>query len=324
MNKRNQIVIAVVIAVAIGIVSAGLVYNNPEKNQNSSTSTSSSSISSPSSTSTIQIVAAENFWGSLISQLGGTHVQVLSVVSDPNADPHEYESNTVDAQAIANANFVIVNGAGYDDWALKIIAASNNPDQKILNVADLLGKKDGDNPHFWYSPVYVNETVNKMYSDLVSIDPSNAAYYTQQYASLNASLGQYNSRIDEIKQQFHGARVAATESIFVYLANATGLDLISPPEFMEAVAEGNDPPAQSVVQFQQQLQGQDGNVTMLVYNEQTVTPLTQSMKALAAKQGIPIVGVTETIQPPDVSFQDWMNGELLALQNALNAQALGQ
>lgn len=324
MNKRNQIVIAVVIAVAIGIVSAGLVYNNPEKNQNSSTSTSSSSISSPSSTSTIQIVAAENFWGSLISQLGGTHVQVLSVVSDPNADPHEYESNTVDAQAIANANFVIVNGAGYDDWALKIIAASNNPDQKILNVADLLGKKDGDNPHFWYNPVYVNETVNKMYSDLVSIDPSNAAYYTQQYASLNASLGQYNSRIDEIKQQFHGARVAATESIFVYLANATGLDLISPPEFMEAVAEGNDPPAQSVVQFQQQLQGQDGNVTMLVYNEQTVTPLTQSMKALAAKQGIPIVGVTETIQPPDVSFQDWMNGELLALQNALNAQALGQ
>ena len=323
MNKKNQIAIVIVIAVAIGAVSVGLIYNNPEKNQNNNTS-SSSSIPSPNPTSTIQVVAAENFWGSLISQLGGTHVQVLSIVSDPNADPHEYESNTVDAQAIANANFVIVNGAGYDDWALKIISASNNPDQKVLNVADLLGKKDGDNPHFWYSPVYVNETINKMYSDLVSIDPSNTAYYTQQYASLNASLGQYNSRIDEIKRQFHGARVAATESIFVYLANATGLDLVSPPEFMEAVAEGNDPPAQSVVQFQQQLQGQDGSVTMLVYNEQTVTPLTQSMKALAAKQDIPIVGVTETIQPPDVSFQDWMNGELLALQNALNAQALGQ
>ena len=324
MNKKNQIVIAIIIAVAIGAVSAGLIYNNSEKNQNSSTPVSSTSVSSPSPTSTIQIVAAENFWGSLISQLGGTHVQVLSIVSDPNADPHEYESNTADAQAIANANFVIVNGAGYDDWALKIIAASNNPNQKVLNVADLIGKKEGDNPHFWYSPVYVNETVNKMYSDLISIDPANTAYYTQQYASLNASLGQYNSRIDEIKQQFHGTRVAATESIFVYLANATGLDLVSPPEFMEAVAEGNDPPAQSVVQFQQQLQGQGGNVTVLVYNEQTVTPLTQSIKALASKENIPIVGVTETIQPPDVSFQDWMNGELLSLQNALNAQALGQ
>ena len=326
MNKKNQIVIAIVIAIAIGAVSAGLIYNNSEKNQIGSTPVSSSSVSSSSSTSTstIQIVAAENFWGSLISQLGGTHVQVLSIVSDPNADPHEYESNTADAQAIANANFVIVNGAGYDDWALKIIAASNNPNQKVLNVADLIGKKEGDNPHFWYSPVYVNETVNKMYSDLISIDPANTAYYMQQYASLNASLGQYNSRIDEIKQQFHGTRVAATESIFVYLANATGLDLVSPPEFMEAVAEGNDPPAQSVVQFQQQLQGQGGNVTVLVYNEQTVTPLTQSIKALASKENIPIVGVTETIQPPDVSFQDWMNGELLSLQNALNAQALGQ
>lgn len=323
-GKKTAAISGIVAIIIIAAVSVGLIYNNPEKNQNNSTPTSSSLASSHNSTSTIQIVAAENFWGSLISQLGGTHVQVLSIVSDPNADPHEYESNTVDAQAIANANFVIVNGAGYDDWALKIISASNNPNQKVLNVADLLGKKDGDNPHFWYSPVYVNETVNKMYSYLVSIDPSNTAYYTQQYTSLNASLGQYNSRIDEIKQQFHGARVAATESIFVYLANATGLDLISPPEFMEAVAEGNDPPAQSVVQFQQQLQGQDGNVTMLVYNEQTVTPLTQSMKALAAKQDIPIVGVTETIQPPDVSFQDWMNGELLALQNALNAQALGQ
>jgi zinc/manganese transport system substrate-binding protein len=323
-GKKTAVIVGVIAAIIIAAVSVGLIYNNPEKNQNSSTPTISSSASSLNSTSTIQIVAAENFWGSLISQLGGTHVQVLSIVSDPNADPHEYESNSADAQAIANANFVIVNGAGYDDWALKLIAANNNQNQKVLNVADLLGKKEGDNPHFWYSPAYVNETVNKMYSNLVSIDPSNTAYYTQQYASLNASLGQYNNRIDEIKQQFHGARVAATESIFVYLANATGLDLVSPPEFMGAVAEGNDPPAQSVVQFQQQLQGQGGNVTMLVYNEQTVTPLTQSIKALAAKEGIPIVGVTETIQPPDVSFQDWMNGELLALQNALNAQALGQ
>ncbi len=242
------------------------------------------SSSSSNSTSKVQIVAAENFWGSLVSQLGGTHVQVLSIVTDPNADPHEYESNTADAQAIANANYVLVNGAGYDDWAIKLIGASNNPNQKVLNVAELLGKKEGDNPHFWYDPVYVNKTVAQMYSDLVSTDPNNAAYYKQQYANLNASLGQYNVRIDEIKQKFAGTRVAATESIFAYLANATGLDLVSPPAFMGSVAEGNDPPAQSIVQFQQQLEGQGGNVTVLVYNEQTITPLTQSIKALAVKR----------------------------------------
>ena len=109
----------------------------------------------------------------------------------------------------------------------------------------------------------------------------------------------------EIKQQFGGVKVASTESIFEYLATPCGLDLVSPPAFMEAVAEGNDPPAQSIVQFQNLIT--NGTVTVLVYNEQTVTPLTQSIKALAAQQDIPIVGVTETIQPPDVAFQVWMN-----------------
>jgi zinc/manganese transport system substrate-binding protein len=270
----------------------------------------------------IQVVAGENFWGSLISQLGGARTQVLSIVTDPNADPHEYESNSQNAQAVANAAFVIVNGAGYDDWALKLIAASNNPHQVVLNVANLLGMKEGDNPHFWYNPSYVNETVKAMYLDLVSISPADTAYFTQQYSSLNASLGPYNARISEIRAQFASTRVASTESIFEYLANATGLDLVSPPAFMDAVAEGNDPPAQSIVQFQDLIQ--NGSVSVLVYNAQTVTPLTQNIKAMAAAKGIPIVAVTETIQPPDVSFQDWMNAELIALQNALNARALGQ
>ncbi len=308
---------ALVVIILAAATFAGLYLTN----QNQSTQSTQTTQAGTYQASKISVVAGENFWGSLISQLGGSRTQVLSVVTDPNADPHEYESNSQDAQAMANAAFVIVNGAGYDDWALKLIAASNTPHQVVLNVADLLGKKAGDNPHFWYSPYYVNDTVKAMYLDLISIDPGDTAYFTQQYASLNASLEQYNARISEIRQQFAGTKVAATEDIFVYLANATGLNLVSPPAFMEAVAEGNDPSAQSVVQFQ--LLIQSGNFSVLVYNAQTVTPLTQNIKAMAAAKGIPIVAVTETIQPPDVSFQDWMNAELITLQNALNAQALG-
>ncbi|MDE1861340.1 MAG: zinc ABC transporter substrate-binding protein [Thaumarchaeota archaeon] len=269
----------------------------------------------------MKIVAAENFWGSLASQIGGSHVQVISIVSDPNADPHEYETSTADAQAVADANYVIVNGAGYDNWAIKIINAEGNPNQKILDVASLLGKKEGDNPHFWYDPAYVNQTVRQMYSDLVSMDPPDREYYGRQYADLNSSLGQYDTRIGEIKRQFSGAHVAATEDIFVYLANATGLDLISPPEFMGAVAEGNEPPARSVVEFQKQLQDRGENVSVLVYNKQTVTPLTQVIKSMAVRQGIPVVGLTETIQPPGLPFQDWMNAEIVSLQDALNSKA---
>jgi zinc/manganese transport system substrate-binding protein len=205
---------------------------------------------------------------------------------------------------------------------LKLISADNNPNQTVLNVADFLGIPNGTNPHLWYDPTYVNATVKHMYLDLVKIDPANASYYKQQYAALNASLAQVDGRMSEIKQQFAGTKVAATESIFVYLANATGLDLISPPAFMDAVAEGVDPPAQSIVQFENQLES--GNVSVLVYNEQTVNPITQQMKQIAAQNNITMVGVTETIQPPDVPFQVWMNAELIGLQNALNANTLGK
>ena len=318
MQRNTYLVAAVLVVIILVATSAGFYFSDRSGSSTSSTiGQSSISTAQP-----LQVVAAENFWGNLISQLGGSQTQVLSIVTDPNADPHEYASNSQNAQAIAKAALVVINGAGYDNWALKLIAASNTPHQVVLNVADLLGKKAGDNPHFWYSPYYVNDTVKAMYLDLISIDPADTAYFTQQYASLNASLGQYNTRISEIREQFAGRRVAATEDIFVYVANATGLDLVSPPAFMEAVAEGNDPPAQSIVQFQQLIQ--DGNFSVLVYNAQTVSPLTQNIKAMAAAKGIPIVAVTETIQPPDVSFQDWMNAELITLQNALNAQALGQ
>ena len=282
-------------------------------------------VQSPSS-STIQVVAGENFWGSLISQLGGNRTSVLSIVSDPNADPHEYESNTQNAIAIANANLVIVNGAGYDNWATNLIQANPSSGRTVLNVADLLGKVEGDNPHFWYSPSYVNTTVHQMYLDLVSIDPPGSSYYSNQYASLNSSLAEYNGRINEIAANFADVRVASTESIFEYLAAAAHLNLISPPAFMSAVAEGNDPSPGCIALFQSQLLNPNsaGNATVLVYNAQTVTPLTEQIKAEAAQNKIPTVAVTETVQPSDVKFQVWMNAELITLQNALNANAIGQ
>ena len=306
------VIVILVIAASVGL------YINSRSSTNTTASTGSSS-------KVIQVVAAENFWGSLVSQLGGTHVNVTSIVSDPNTDPHQYQSNPSNAISIANAQFVIVNGAGYDTWALSLIAASNTEGQVVLNVQQLIGQSIDANPHFWYSPYYVNDTVKAMYNDLVSIDPTDTTYFHQQYVSLNASLWQsFMSREVEIKQQYAGAPVAATEDIFAYMANATGLDVVSPPGFMQAVAEGNDPSAQDVATMQNLMEGGNSTVHVLVYNAQTVTPLTQSIKALAAQYQIPTISVTETIQPPDVSFQTWMGAELITLQNALNAQALGQ
>jgi len=315
MRQSTAIVaIAVIALVAVGGVYAGVTLTS-----------NSPTIACSTTGGVIQVVAGENFWGSLVSQMGGTHVNVTSIVTDPNTDPHEYEGSTSDARAISNACFVIVNGAGYDTWALNIIAAANTPHQTVLNVQELLGQPVDANPHFWYSPYYVNTTVRAMYNDLVSIDPADSGYYKQQYAALNSSLWtSYMKQELLIKQQFSGVPVASTESIFVYMANATGLHIVTPPTFMGAVAEGNDPSAQDVATFENQLNGGNTTVRVLVYNEQTVTPLTQSLLALAAKNEIPYIRISETIQPPNYTFQAWMQGEIGELQDALNAASLGQ
>lgn len=311
--------VAVVVVLLVVAVGAGLYLSRSPSN-----SASRATSSSEGQSTVVNVVAAENFWGSLVSQLGGEHANVTSIVSDPNADPHEYTSNPANAVAVSNAKLVIVNGAGYDAWALRLIQSANVPGQVVLNVQQVLNQPIDVNPHFWYSPYYVNDTVATMYRDLVKIDPADGAYFTSQYAALNSSLWSSYMREElAIKQQFGGAPVASTEDIFVYMANATGLKVLSPLGFMQAVAEGNEPSAQDVASMQDLLKAGNGTVRLLVYNEQTVTPLTQTIEQLATQNGIATVAVTETLQPPTLTFQAWMQGEVAALANALGAQSGG-
>jgi zinc/manganese transport system substrate-binding protein len=273
-------------------------------------------------TGPINVVAGQNFWGSIAIQLGGSKASVQSVVTDPNADPHEYASNTNDARAFAEADLVILNGAGYDDWGQKLLDANQSNHRRVLNIAQLLGKKVGDNPHFWYDPAYVIKVADNITAEYKSIDAGEAAYFDQQRSDFATALKPYTARIAEIKTKFAGVAVGSTESIFVYMAAALGLSLISPVEFMNAVAEGSDPPAQSVVDFQNQITGKQ--IKALVYNVQTATAVTTNVRHLAAAADIPVVGVSETLQPETLTFQDWQVAQLITLENALNSDALSK
>jgi zinc/manganese transport system substrate-binding protein len=271
-------------------------------------------------TKPLSIVAAENFWGSVVGQLAGRAAKVTSVVTDPSADPHSYESSSDDARAFADADLVVLNGAGYDTWAEKLISANPSSRRSVIAVGKMLGKKEGDNPHFWYDPDAVTRVADQVTANLKSIDPADAIYFNAQRAAFDTASQSYKTRLAAIKAEFAGTPVASTESIFVYLASYLGLKVISPPEFMQAVAEGNDPPATSVAAFQDLMAKKEAKV--LVYNRQTATAVTTNIKKLATDNGIPLVGVTETIQPPDATYEDWFGAELLELQNALKAQPL--
>jgi zinc/manganese transport system substrate-binding protein len=270
-------------------------------------------------TGSLNVVAGENFWGSVAAQLGGSKVNVQSVVTDPNADPHEYESSTNDARAFAQADLVILNGAGYDDWGQKLLAANSSNHRRVLNVAQLVGKKAGDNPHFWYDPQYVIAVANAVTAAYKSLHGGDASYFDHQRAAFGTALEPYFVKIADIHGKYKGVPIGATESIFFYMAATLGLDLISPPEFMNAVAEGNDPPASAVVEFQNQVTSH--KIKVLVYNNQTETAVTTNMKRLAQPNKIPLVGVSETLQPLTATFQDWQLAQLKQLETALGTRS---
>jgi zinc/manganese transport system substrate-binding protein len=270
----------------------------------------------------INVVAAENFWGSLAEQLGGSHVKVTSIINSPDADPHDYEPTAADGRAIAAAKLVIVNGVGYDAWAGKLNDANPSNDRITITVGDLAGAKEGDNPHRWYNPDDVRKVIDQITASYKKIDPSNAAFFDSQHDTvLSTNLKAYFDTIKQIKTGYAGTPVGASESIFAMLSPDLGLDLVTPAPFLTAISEGTDPTAADKATIDRQIK--DKTIKVYVYNSQNATPDVQAQVNAAKAAGIPVTTITETLTPAGASFQDWQVAQLIALKQAL-AQGTGK
>src|SRR5579859_2639360 len=268
------------------------------------------------SNGTLEVVAAENFWGSIAAQLGGDRVDVTSVIAKPATDPHDYDPTPNDARLIAGAGYLIINGAGYDPWASKLAAANPVSGRRILDVSVLAGVQEGGNPHMWYSPDIVAQVVVRITADLKQLDAGDAAYFDQQGASyMTAGLKGYHDAIAAIKGKYPGTRVGASESIFAYMSMAVGLDLITPPGYMKAISAGTDPSAIDKATVDRQVT--TGQVKVFVFNSQNSTPDVQSVVDKARAARVPVVQITETLSPAGTTFQDWQTSQLKALLAAL-------
>jgi zinc/manganese transport system substrate-binding protein len=269
----------------------------------------------------VSIVAAENFWGSIAAQLGGSKVTVTSIIKNPNTDPHSYEPTASDARTVAEANLLIVNGVGYDPWATDLAAANPSSGRLTLNVGQLVGVAAGGNPHRWYSPPDVMQVVRQITADLQKLDPANTAYFARsEQTFVNQTLAKYDSLIAEIRAKYAGTPVGASESIFSPLAQALGLRLITPPSFLAAISEGSGPTAADKATIDHQIQTHE--IKVYVYNSQNATPDVQTQVKEAQAQGIPVVTITETLSPASATFEQWQVAELQRLQQAL-AKATG-
>ena len=265
---------------------------------------------------TLTVVAAENVWGDIAGQIGGANVSVTSIITDPNADPHTYESNPSDAAAVTTAPLVIENGAGYDDFIDKLLSTSPSTTRDVLNLATIVGVHGSNpNPHLWYSPLYVTAVARAIEKHLAAHDFTHASLYA---ASLQTFLRAYQPYIDtlnSIRSRYAGAPIAYTERVPGYLVEAAGLRLATPASFAQAIEEGNDPSPADAAAMDTAVSTRQ--VKVLLYNSQVTSPTTQKVRDLAMSAGVPVVGVAETIPAGEPSMQKWQIDQARAILAAL-------
>jgi zinc/manganese transport system substrate-binding protein len=264
----------------------------------------------------VPVVAAENFYGDVVRQLGGNHVQMTSILSNPDEDPHLFEASPKTARALQNAALVVYNGADYDPWMDKLLAASKGKGRVTIVAAQLMGKKSGDNPHLWYDPATMPTVAKAVSQYLVQADPANKADYDARLATFLASVKPIDDKVAALKSQYKGVPVTATEPVFGYMSDAIGLDMRN-TRFQLAAMNNTEPSATDVAAFEKDLR--ERRVHVLIYNSQATEALTKRMLKVAHDSHVPSISVTETL-PAGKTFQTWMTSQLDALSVALQGK----
>lgn len=264
----------------------------------------------------IHIVAAENIYGSVAQQIGGEYVTVFSILNNPNQDPHLFNASHQTAIAIANANIAIANGAGYDSWAERLLAANTKKNLQIIIVAKLLHEENVPNPHLWYDPKTMPVFVKALTERLIALDPKHKKYFIDQLQKFNHDYHPLLDKISKMKAQYQNTPVTATEPIFNYMADALGLQMHGFGFQINVMNDVEPTPAQ-VKNFEDELR--DHTIKVLIYNHQVGNPRTQHMQDIAQQVNIPAVGVSEML-PPEKTYVQWMLDELSQLEQALSAQ----
>ncbi|CAH2781004.1 MAG: Zinc ABC transporter, substrate-binding protein ZnuA [uncultured Paraburkholderia sp.] len=264
----------------------------------------------------IPVVAAENFHGDVVQQLGGDRVDVTSILSNPDQDPHLFEASAKTARALQHASLVVYNGADYDPWMAKLLAASKSAQSSkrtTIVAAELTGKKSGDNPHLWYDLATMPKVARAVSAALVAADPAHKSAYDANLAKFLDSLKPVEAKVAELHGRYAGTPVTATEPVFGYMSDAIGLTMRN-MRFQMAAMNDTEASASDIAAFERDLR--EKRVRVLIYNSQATEALTKRMLNLAQQSKVPTVSVTET-EPAHTTYQTWMLSQLDALGAAL-------
>jgi zinc/manganese transport system substrate-binding protein len=264
----------------------------------------------------LSVVASTSVYGDMAQQIGRSHVHVTSILTSPDADPHLFEPRTANGLAVAEADVVIQNGLGYDEFMTKLENAAPSSKRKALTIADALGVHGHDaNPHLWYDVPKLPAIAHAIAQALSQADPPHAAAYTRGERRFVASLAPLDREVAAVRRAHTGDPVAYTEPVPGYLLSAAGLRNLSPSSFTRAIENGTEPSPQAVAAMSNLLVHR--RVKVLLYNSQAVSPITARMRDIATSAAVPIIGVTETL-PTHRTFQQWQVEQVRALARALS------
>ncbi len=263
----------------------------------------------------LKVVVTTNVWGSVVDQLAGACGLVATVIDNPTADPHEFEPTAETSRAFAAADVAVVNGLGYDSWADKIVKSLGDDAPTVVNLGRVVGLQPGDNPHIWYSPDYVQRSARAVTDEFKRQLAMATAAFDDTARAFETSLAPYLDLVQRIRSRYNGTNVGATESVFSYMAAATGLVITTPAGLLAAVAEHSDPAAKDVKVALTQLT--DGTDRVLIYNSQVEGSLPERMREAAQSRKVPVVDITETLVPAKATFQEWQVRQLESLVSAL-------
>lgn len=282
-------------------------------------SASGSSGSSGSGAGTIVAVGAENEYASVLAQVGGKYVQVNAIMSNPATDPHTFEASASVARLVGAAQLVVQNGAGYDRFMNTIENAAPSSSRRVIVVQNVLGLPDSTpNPHLWYKPGTMSAVANAVAGDLAALQPAHASYFKANAAAFTGSLAAWDNAMAAFKASYPNTPVATTEPVADYMLQAVGANNLTPFAFQLGIMNGTDPSAQNVA-LERSLFTQH-KVKVFLYNQQVTNSLTESFITLAHANGIPVVGVYETMPVPGYDYQSWMLAEVQALQKAVTSK----
>lgn len=257
------------------------------------------------------VVASTDVWADIAAAVAGPDAAVRALITDPSADPHSHETSAVESAALSDADLVVFNGGGYDEFAEKAVAGTG---KRTVDAFALRADQSDDNEHVWYDVRTVDVVADRIAAQLGELDPDKAAAYAERATTFKNRLAAVTAITGKLAAEHPRTPVLQTEPLAHYLVAAAGADDLTPHEFQEAIEQETDPAPAAVAATQDLLTGK--RVRALIYNVQTEDKITKDLRATAQHAGVTVVEVTETL-PDGVDYIQWQTKNAQALAAAL-------